>query len=44
MLKCLRKTIYLAHTNLGVALAEKGELDQAVFHYQTALQIQPDDG
>jgi tetratricopeptide (TPR) repeat protein len=38
------KNNYLAHTNLGVALAEKGELDQAVFHYQTALQIQPDDG
>jgi protein O-mannosyl-transferase len=35
---------YIAHTNLGIALAEKGEIDQAVFHYQAALQIQPDDG
>jgi tetratricopeptide (TPR) repeat protein len=34
---------YLAHHNLGVALAETpGALNQAIAHYQAALQIKPD--
>ena len=34
---------YLAHHNLGVALAETpGDLNQAIAHYQAALQIKPD--
>jgi tetratricopeptide (TPR) repeat protein len=34
---------YLAHHNLGVALAETpGGLNQAIAHYQAALQIKPD--
>jgi tetratricopeptide (TPR) repeat protein len=34
---------YLAHHNLGVALAESpGTLDQAIEHYQAALHIKPD--
>jgi tetratricopeptide (TPR) repeat protein len=32
----------LAHTNLGIALAMRGRLDQAVAHYTEALRIKPD--
>jgi len=31
----------LAHTNLGVALANQGKHQQAIFHYTEALRIQP---
>jgi tetratricopeptide (TPR) repeat protein len=30
-----------AHTNLGVALAEQGKLDEAIWHYTEALRIEP---
>jgi len=30
-----------AHTNLGVALAEQGRLDEAAWHYAEALRIEP---
>ena len=33
---------YLAHHNLGVALADDGRLPEAIEQYQTALQIKPD--
>src|SRR5213082_480915 len=33
---------WMAHTNLGIALFEKGQLDEAIAHYRTALQMQPD--
>jgi tetratricopeptide (TPR) repeat protein len=32
---------YVAHNNLGTYYAEKGELETALFHFQTALKIQP---
>jgi tetratricopeptide (TPR) repeat protein len=32
-----------AHTNLGVALYTKGRLEEAIGHYQQALQIDPKD-
>ncbi len=32
---------YVAHYNLGVALAGQGELDQAIDHYHRALQFAP---
>jgi tetratricopeptide (TPR) repeat protein len=32
---------YLAHYNLGAALFEKGRVDGAITHFQTALQINP---
>jgi protein O-mannosyl-transferase len=32
---------YLAHHNLGVALAEEGQFSEAIKHYQTALEIEP---
>ncbi|MDD5628894.1 MAG: tetratricopeptide repeat protein, partial [Elusimicrobia bacterium] len=32
----------LAHTNVGLALAEQGRLDEAIRHYRLALQAQPD--
>lgn len=31
-----------AHTNLGIALAEKGDQDAAIRHYEMALEISPD--
>jgi tetratricopeptide (TPR) repeat protein len=34
---------YMAHTNLGIALAAEGKIDEAVSHYRTALQIRPND-
>ena len=33
---------YLAHNNLGVSLADQGELDEAVSHYLEALRSKPD--
>jgi tetratricopeptide (TPR) repeat protein len=33
---------WMAHNNLGVVLAQKGQIDEAIAHYQTALQMQPD--
>jgi len=32
---------YLAHNNLGAALARKGNVDEALMHYREALAIQP---
>ncbi len=37
------KDNYMAHTNLGIALAATGKIDEAVFHYRAALQINPHD-
>jgi len=34
---------YVAHNNLGHALAQKGELEDAVPHFTAALRIKPDD-
>jgi Flp pilus assembly protein TadD len=33
---------WMAHTNLGLALFQKGEIDNAIAHYRSALQMQPD--
>ena len=33
---------YTAHNNLGDALFQKGNVDEAITQYQTALQIKPD--
>ena len=35
------KNNYLAHTNLGIALAADGKIDQAMAHYDAALKIEP---
>src|SRR6266481_5311462 len=32
---------WMAHNNLGIVLFEKGQLDDAIAHYQTTLQMQP---
>src|SRR5213595_1352064 len=32
---------WMAHNNLGIALFEKGQLDEAFAHYRTTLQMQP---
>ncbi len=32
---------WMAHTNLGIVLLEKGQVDEAIVHYRTALQMQP---
>jgi tetratricopeptide (TPR) repeat protein len=37
------KDNYMAHTNLGIALAAEGKIDEAVDHYRAALQINPND-
>ncbi len=37
------KNNYLAHTNLGIALAAEGKIDEAVSHYRLALQVKPND-
>ncbi len=33
---------YLAHNNLGLALDQKGRTDEAITHFQEALEIKPD--
>jgi tetratricopeptide (TPR) repeat protein len=33
---------WMAHTNLGLALLQKGKIDDAIAHYRSALQMQPD--
>jgi tetratricopeptide (TPR) repeat protein len=33
---------YVAHNNLGIALAEEGETEAAISHYQTAIGIIPE--
>lgn len=33
---------WMAHTNLGLALLQQGKIDDAIAHYQSALQMQPD--
>ena len=32
-----------AHYNLGVALADRGQVEEAIAHYQRAVEIKPDD-
>jgi tetratricopeptide (TPR) repeat protein len=34
---------YIAHCNLGIALADEGKSSEAIEHFQDALQINPDD-
>ena len=33
---------YLVHSNLGVALGKQGKLDEAIPHFERALQLKPD--
>jgi tetratricopeptide (TPR) repeat protein len=33
---------WMAHTNIGLVLFQKGQIDDAIAHYRSALQIQPD--
>src|SRR6267378_2096928 len=33
----------MAHTNLGIVLLEKGQVDEAIVHCETAVTIQPND-
>ena len=35
---------WLAHYNLGLLLADRGEIDEAIDHYQIALTVRPDFG
>src|SRR4030042_1294519 len=37
------KNNYLAHTNLGIILAEEGKTEEAFSHFRAALKIRPDD-
>ena len=32
---------WMAHTNLGMVLVQKGQVDEAIVHYRAALQMQP---
>jgi protein O-mannosyl-transferase len=32
---------WMAHTNLGLVLVQKGQLDEAIAHYRDTLQMQP---
>jgi protein O-mannosyl-transferase len=32
---------FMAHYNLGIALGEQGQLDQAISHYQDAIRLKP---
>jgi protein O-mannosyl-transferase len=34
-------TCWMAHNNLGIVLFGKGQLDDAIAHYQTTLEMQP---
>jgi len=36
------KDNYLAHNNLGFALAEKGKIQEAIDHYNKAIRLKPD--
>ncbi len=40
-LACTSKN-WLAHNNLGAVLGSRGRLDEAIAHYQSALEIKPD--
>jgi Flp pilus assembly protein TadD len=33
---------WMAHTNLGLVLLQKGKIDDGIAHYRSALQMQPD--
>jgi Flp pilus assembly protein TadD len=33
---------WMAHTNIGLVLFQKGQIDNAIAHYRSALQMQPD--
>ena len=33
---------WMAHTNLGLVLLQKGRIDDGIVHYRSALQMQPD--
>src|SRR5204862_374251 len=33
---------WMAHTNLGIVLLQKGKIDDGIAHYRSALQMQPD--
>ena len=33
---------WMAHTNMGLVLFQKGQIDDAIAHYRSALQMQPD--
>ena len=33
---------WMAHTNLGIVLLQKGQLDDGIVHYRAALRMQPD--
>jgi tetratricopeptide (TPR) repeat protein len=33
---------WMAHTNLGIEVLQKGKLDDAINHYRAALEMQPD--
>ncbi len=33
---------WMAHTNLGLVLLQKGKVDDSIAHYRSALQMQPD--
>ena len=33
---------YLAHNNFGLALAEEGKINEAIYHYNKAIHIKPD--
>src|SRR4029077_1509858 len=33
---------WMAHTNIGLVLFQKGQIDEAIAHYRSALQMQPD--
>ena len=34
----------LAHKNLGIVLAQKGDMEEALEHLERALQLNPNDG
>ncbi len=36
------KNNYLAHNNLGIALAKNGRIDEAIQHFQEAIRLEPD--